>query len=1467
MKHFVFVLFLTFYSFSQAQELTQFSYYSINNGLSENNVTSLLQDKKGNMWFGTYDGLDKFDGYSFKVYKGNVENKFSLQNYQIDKIKQDRYGFIWIQTKEGRVYRFDPLTERFLPIPQCADRFRSFKRSLKISGLFNDGSIWLSSMEVDGGVFKIKYCNNTGNLQIAEIKSNSRSECIGNIRTMLQDQFTNTWILTHNKAYLVRRNSQLAEPFRMNKPANNIYAINDDSSFLYFGCENGLFCLCDSHRNVLTSVQSPFKGRIIDIHKVNNTELFILTDNDGFGLYNLSNNKFLVFNKTNGCGLKSNDFSTSYMDKQYNIWLETADQSIVYFEVNKRKINYFSSYDDKMLHYPSNSYSFITEDKNNTIWVQLKGVGICRYNKEANKLEPFYNGITTKERMFPNMVRTGMFDRQGNLWLCPINFGLVKVVFRQNPFICHKIIENQNFLEQNQIRSVFQDKNKQLWVGTKNGLLYLFDTNRKLLGWMGTTGRINGGKPLKALIYNITTDHTGAMWLSSKGQGLFRFRKIGKKNESSYEIKNFRHDPKDIYSINSNVIYYSFEDSHHRLWIATFDGGLNLVEEKNGQLYFINYLNRLKNYPVQECYRTRFITEDNHGLIYVASIRGMLAFKPIYQSPEKIMFHLYNHNSKDAQSISANDIHCILPAKDGNLYIGTYGGGLNVVRNGIDLKRKPAFKVYTKNNGAVSDVIYTLQEDSKQEIWASTQTKIIKFNPKTERFDIYNPVVSCPFNFMEATASKTEQGDLIYGTTEGFIQFNPKNVKENIFIPRIVLSQLQILNKNMEIGTTGSPLKKDIDDESKIQLDHAQNIISIGYSALDFTDPSGIQYAYKLDGVDKDWNYVGNQRIATYTNLQKGTYVFHVKSTNADGIWTENEKNLVIQKLPSFWESGWGIMFYITIFILILFLSLYILFTYYKLKNDVMLEHRVTNLKLRFFSDISHELRTPLTLIVAPVEHILQTESLPTNIKEQLIIVKRNADRMLRLINQLLDFKKVQSKKMKLILEEIHVGNYIKEISLNFCDLAKEKKITFTLEDNSNNALLWVDKDKFEKIIFNLLSNAFKYTQKGKQIKILMDENEDKVIISVIDQGIGIGKDMLKKIFNRFESLVTTNSLVSASTGIGLSLTKELVELHNATIEVVSEPGEGSVFKLLFLKGYQHFQNNEDYILQDSELCGANLDTNDLHPLNNLQNNLANKKERSTILIVEDNSELRSVLLSILQNNYTIFEASNGKEALAQLSDRSPDLIISDIMMPEMDGLEFTKKIKDDINFSHIPLILLTAKEDIESKLDAMKYCVDDYITKPFSSVYLEARVENILRLRMQLQEYYSHSSLSNTSLLSYSKITSKDDLLMTNIIQHIQDQIDDSKLSIDEIAISLGLSRSSLFKKIKSLTGLAPIDFIKELRLQKAAILIESGDYNISQVSYMVGFEDPRYFSKCFKHKFGDTPSEYKGKHHSGNI
>ena len=957
-----------------------------------------------------------------------------------------------------------------------------------------------------------------------------------------------------------------------------------------------------------------------------------------------------------------------------------------------------------------------------------------------------------------------------------------------------------------------------------------------------------------------------------------------------------------MYSLSDNNVYCVYEDHHGRIWAATFAGGINYISQgEHGETVFINHRNNLKGYPIDVCYKTRFITSDNNGRLWVGTTTGAVAFDENFKKPEDIQFHHFSRVPNDTKSLSNNDVHWIIATQQKELYLATFGGGLNKLIS-ISEDGHGEFKSYSVLDGLSSDVLLSIREDHKQNLWISTENGICKFVPSGERFENYDErSISFRVRFSEAASTLTSGGDMLFGTSNGLFMFSPDSIRKSSYVPPVVFSKLMVANEDVIPGEK-SILKVDLDDTQELVLSHDENIFSVQYAALDYTNPQNIQYAYILDGFEKQWTFADRQRSVTYTNLPKGDYIFRVRSTNSDGVWVDNERILNITILPSFWETPLAYVLYVCFVLLIIFVAVYILFTIYRLKHEVSVEQQISDIKLRFFTNISHELRTPLTLIAGPVEQVLKNDKLPADAREQLVVVERNTNRMLRLVNQILDFRKIQNKKMKMQVQQLNVVAFVRKIMDNFESVAEEHNIDFLFQTEKEALNLWVDADKFEKIVFNLLSNAFKYTPNGKMITVFIREDEGMVSVGVQDQGIGIAENKRKSLFVRFENLVDKNIFNQASSGIGLSLVKELVEMHKATISVDSRLGEGSCFKVDFLKGKEHYNSSVEFILEDSaaplsmerivDIANSSLQTEaaiadapDLE-VSAVKEEAEESSSKELMLLVEDNQELRSFLRSIFASTYRVVEASEGMEGWSKALKYLPDIIISDVMMPEKDGIEMTRELRADMTTSHIPIILLTAKTTIESKLEGLEYGADDYITKPFSATYLQARVENLLMQRKKLQNFYrdslTHVTVSETPVAqgetlaghasaepvssaaeepAMPEMSPNDRKFMDKLVDLMEQNMDNGELVVDDLVRELAVSRSVFFKKLKTLTGLAPIEFIKEMRIKRAAQLIETGEFNMTQISYMVGINDPRYFSKCFKAQVGMTPTEYREK------
>lgn len=1467
-----------------AQNNCFFTHYSSEDGLSQNTVMSMLQDHKGAMWFATWDGINRFNGYTFTTYKAGQGSQISLTNNRVDYMFEDKYGYLWLQTYDNTVHRFDPQTETFEQVPASGEG--SSFRITSINTLAN-GVTWLLTDQE--GAIRVTVDPDTYNVnpEIYTIKSGTFPA--DKYHKIYLDKSGNEWILTDNGLGMIRPGGKKAETYFVEtqnttqQTGQRFYSVTENQNEIYFGSDNGRLWRYQKDEDRFLLLEMPTKSMIVSIDCYAPDELLVTTSTDGFFTYQLSSRKLTHYSHVTCKALPDAPILRTYMDRNREIWFEQEVRGCAMHFNPITKVAKLEQLKVEPAAADRSSPSFhIHEDIRGTVWVHPYAGGMSYFDQEQNKLIPFYNEPGSKDWKFSNKVHSAFSDKQGNLWLGTHSKGLEKVTFKPVQFHLTIPHPEENESLSNEVRALLEDKDENVWVGLKSGELRLYDKSKQYVGYLTESGTIaKNGTPVDGVAYGLLQDSEGIIWIATKGRGLIRAEKNPRVGMQTYKLTRYTYNPEDIYSLSNDNVYNVYEDKKGRLWIATFAGGLNYMDkDENGQVIFINHRNHLKGYPIDNCYKVRFVTSDNDGRIWVGTTTGAISFAENFTNPENIVFHHYARVPSDPNSLSNNDVHWIINTRQNDLFLATFGGGLNKLIS-MDEEGDAVFKSYSVHDGLPSDVLLSIREDNKENLWISTEHGISKFIPSIDQFENYDDKsITFRVRFNEAASTITSDGDVLFGASSGVFRFHPDSIYKSSYIPPVQFSRLLIANQEVIPGEN-SILKNSLDNTESIVLTHKENIVSLQFAALDYTNPGNVQYAYMLEGLDKQWTYADKLRSATYTHLPKGKYVFKVKSTNSDGAWVDNIRSLNIEILPSFWETPLAYTLYFVFIILIILVAVYILFTIYRLKHEVSIEQQVSDIKLRFFTNISHELRTPLTLIAGPVECVLKNENLPADAREQLLVVERNTNRMLRLVNQILDFRKIQNKKMKMQVQRINIVSFVRKIMDNFESMAEEHQIDFVFETEKDELFLWVDEDKFEKIVFNLLSNAFKYTANGKMIAVFIREDQDSVTVEVRDQGIGIAENKKNSIFVRFENLVDKNLFNQSSSGIGLSLVKELVELHKAKISVDSKLGEGSSFKVEFLKGKEHYDESVEYILEDSKRVTAfekvidqdNPSVTERIPVGDAK---GSSHPQQVMLLVEDNQELRHFLRSIFAPKFKVVEAVNGMEGWSKALKFLPDIIISDVMMPEKDGIDMMKELRADMTTSHIPIVLLTAKTAIESKLQGLESGADDYITKPFSATYLQARVDNLISRRSKLQELYRANLIGNETIPANDQedinstqgdeptqpeMTSIDRKFMDKLLELMERNMDNGDLVVDDFVSELAVSRSVFFKKLKMLTGLAPIEFIKEMRIKRAAELIETGEFNMTQISYMVGINDPRYFSKCFKQRFSMTPTEYRDK------
>ncbi|MGQ1891390.1 hybrid sensor histidine kinase/response regulator transcription factor [Thermophagus sp. OGC60D27] len=1458
-------------AFSFSQENYHWTHYTTVDGLSQNAVTSILQDRRGFMWFATWNGLSRFDGYQFSNFKVKPGDEVDISSSRIDYIAEDKYGFIWLLTYGKNVCRFDPMKEEFANVPSLENEDFRIDRLITLPG----GATWL--LTADRGAFRVVTDTSSFNMVAYPYSLTRKNLATNKVHDVFQDNGGNEWILTNNGIGRITSNQDtipqlfFVQNSQIGQQPMAFFVAADFGEEIWFGADKGNICIYDKNKQQFSFLKLPSKAKIIALHLLSHKECLIATDNDGLFVFNGNHEKrFVYFSTKSRNKLKSDDILFTYQDSHGDVWIQQDIDSLARFNKLTGQISYY----DLKGHFVSdadNPNFMAHEDINQTLWIHPLGGGIFYFDRKNDQLVPFF-GSKKKSMHISDRLHSMYSDYQGNLWMSTRAKGLEKFVFPHGNF--NFLIPNQSpdNINDNHVRAVAEDHQGRIWIATKSNEILIYDSNLRLLGFLGMDGKLHEKKRyFDAPAYSLVPGRNGVMWIGTKGEGLIMAVPGTDTKEFAYSLFHYKNREEDLYSLSNNNVYHIFEDAQERLWIATLGGGINLVEkpyQPDHKLKFINYRNHFRNYPIDESFRVRFITYGPQNKIWAATTKGVVMFDANFEKGENLVFNHFTYIPGDSSCLSNNDVHDILWASNGDLYFATFGGGLNRL---VEFSEDsiPLFEHFTVKNGLPSDVLLALQEDSKGNIWITTENGLSRFNPQSKTFQNYNKAnYFYEIRFSEAAHIKDSKGKLWFGSQQGVLWFHPDMLSKSSFVPPLRFTEFRLFNRIVEVGE-GSPLPKPIDVVDKIVLKHSQNIFSIGFAALDMKYPQFVKYAVKLEGFDAEWRYIDHQRGVTYTNIQHGEYLFKVRSTNSDGVWVDNERCLPLIIRPSFWVTTWAYVIYIVLFLAIVFWGGFVLTTILRLRHKAELEHQLAQMKLDFFTNVSHELRTPLTLINGPLEEVLKQNDLSVTTKERLYVIKKNSDRMLRLIDQVLDFVKIHHKKMKLMVEQIDVAPLVKRVMDHFRFRAIDQKIIFTLENRLQNAYLWVDVDKFEKIIFNLLSNAFKYIDNGHRITVCIDEAENQVVIAICDDGKGISPEVMNRLFERFENGSLRKTSFQSSSGIGLAVVKEFVEMHHGRILVNSTPGEGTEFRLLFRKGLDHF-SAEVQIMNTSKFFWSNAEAN--QSCDDIAINSSEKEadhvcsELSSVLLVEDNREVRNFIKDSLVKSYHVIEACNGAEARKKAKENQPDLIISDLMMPVMDGVTLLQRIRQDIETSHIPFIILTARTNLESKLQGLGKGADAYITKPFSTSYLMARVQNLLQRQRQLQMVFRENMNGKEEPIqiepSQPQVTSMDDEFIRKLIRFMEKNMDNNELVVENLVAEMGVSRSVFSKKLKTLTGMAPIEFIRDMRMKRAAQLIKMGDYSISQVAFMVGMNDAGYFSRCFRSKFGLSPSQYKKRY-----
>jgi len=1357
-------LILLFHSnlFSQYNDI-KFRHLFVKDGLSQGWVRCIYQDKFGFIWFGTGDGLNRYDGYEFKIYKNLPGNKNTLSNNNIKKIVEDKKGNLWIGTQEG-LNLYNRESDNIQPIVSTLQ--------FSIEDIYsNDGGNVL--IATPAGLFLYDVIKLALKPLIQNVYAN----------VIFRDMKTNMWLGTFNGLLLITNSSYSYKTFKFNTNDNNIRSIcQDKRGRIWLGTNSS--------------------GLILMEFRNDNSDLPIIRN----FIHKTNNDKSI----SQGAVLAITD------DQHGKLWIGIENGGLDIIDLNSFNpdhciFNHFMYNSNDITSISSNSVHSIYKDNQNTIWIGTYGGGLNYYNKLAQRFQ------TVKQ-----------------------------------------IKDNPNSLIDNHI-NVLYNEGDYLWIGTEDGLTIWNKKNNTFQHYRFNYKSFNsiGANA----VWSIFRDSRKNMWIGTWAGGLDLM------NEKTKSFVHFRYDPNNQKSIGSNNIFRMIEDKDGELWIATMSGGVNKFDYKTKTFKRYKYdskVNSLSNDWVEN------LMEYGNDEIWISTTRAI----DIYNKKTG-RFLSFRHEVANKKSISHNGATAFFKDSRNNIWIGTEGG-LNLFH-----RNDSSFTYYREENGLPSNTINGIVEDNHGNLWLSTNKGISKFIqgsmvPEKPMFKNYDLSDGLQGNeFIKSSYCKDENGNIYFGGTEGFNVFNPDSIIENSLKSPVVITNLLIFNKPIGINTQNSPLKKIINLTDEITLSHNQSVFTLEYAALNYISTEKNKYAFILEGFEKDWNYVDTKRTATYTNLDPGEYIFRVKASNNDGVWNDEGASLKIKVLPPWWRSVWARIIYI----ILIGASLYFFRKYTLIstnfKKQLWLEHvekekaeELNKLKTLFFTNISHEFRTPLSLILSPLENLLNEASLKDNIKNQLLLIHRNANRLFSLVNDLMDFTKIEDKKLTISSHPNEIVLFTNELFDMFTETATKQKIEYTFQCEHKNILLWFDPDKIEKIILNLLSNAFKFTPSrgriivslektimDKQVKKLNNNNKlnEYVKISVIDNGPGIPKEHLDKIFDRFYQIPGNKQYNQSGTGIGLSLAKSLAELHNGYITVISEPWKETCFSV-FLPMNTKFKADESFdspeVIRKKFIPKLNV-----NPVIHNKEGVDSEFEKPLILIVEDNYELREYIVSRLQENYRIAEAENGRIGYEKTLETFPDLIISDIKMPEVTGIELCRNVKENISTSHIPVVLLTAKTTTGDKIEGIDKGADAYITKPFNLEFLEVTIRKLIETRKKLFQRFSQDIYIIPKEMSGNPL---DQGFLEKSIAYIHQNITNSDLSVENLAFYLLMSRSQTYRKIKALTGQSVTEFIRTIRLKMAITLFEEGELNISEIAFKVGFTSPAYFTKCFRIQFGKSPTEY---------
>jgi ligand-binding sensor domain-containing protein/signal transduction histidine kinase/DNA-binding response OmpR family regulator len=1342
----IYLLILEFAFVAYGQQPLILNQISVEDGLSQSSVISITQDKQGFMWFGTKDGLNKYNGNTFKVYRTNEGEK----DY-ILALHASKNGDLWIGSKTG-LRQYNSLADSFIDIHSRKGEF-GLKKGEAVNCIFESAAdkVWIGTQN---GL----YCLNPNQLnKVKKLLLGSNKESFGEIYAIYEDELKNIWA-----------GGRLGL-FRIKLEGNSIKVLN--------------YKITDSV-NYITSITEDKSGN-----------LWISKLNGGIMCYNRKrdNFKYYTHNRDNKNGLSDNTVRKIIVDKSGKIWIGTL-----------KGLNLF--------------------DPTKSTFTSYKHDGGNTYSLNQNSIYDIYQ------------------DRQGSVWIGTY-YGGINVAYSKNtPFKKYQASNVFNSISSNVVSAIMEDDKQNLWVGTEaEGLNYLDRKSLKFTYFKNDQQSLSSN-----LVKSIYKDRQGKIWIGVYGGGLNLLNNDGKiftHYKSQKQVKG---------TLSSNNVSAILEDKRGRFWIGTMGGGLNLFDRTTQK--FAVFTDTNKTQALSSNW-VKVLFEDSRENLWIGTLNGL----NVLEKNQKSFKWILKDNTKNG--LKSNYINAITESADGNIWIGTTHGGLGKFN-----PKNKQFDFYTTANGLISNNINSILEDKKHNLWLGTDKGLSKFDRQNGMIRNYNRRDGLPGNeFNTNSALITKSGEIFMGTLNGLISFNPSFIEESDFHYPTVFTGLKLFNKAVAVNDGSKILQTDISHTDELKLQYDQNTFTVEFAVLNFIKSDKNRYAYKLDNFDKDWISTSSPFVS-YTNLPPGKYNLLVKNANNDGVWNQTPSKLSILVYPPFWKTWWAYVTYVLIFSFVLYLIIKFFRERVKLERDLYYEHlenhrqqKFYQMKLDFFTNISHEFRTPLTLIKGPIDKALET--LPKDLPAQgyLASANKNISKLMQLVNELMDFRKAESGYMKVNLVLYNLIDVSKEAYGFFIQEAEIRSINYVFEATESYIPVNLDRHQFEKVIFNLLSNAFKFVSNFGSVKVQVIVKNEFAEISVLDNGPGIPEEDQNLLFNNFYQAASTENRENSS-GVGLALAKAITELHQGQITVISgsenniEEGYRTKFKITL--PLLHKSSDE---LVEAIHKVETLKREDIQIIHNIapQNGSAQLQqlEKPIVLLVEDNDEVRDFIKQSFTDDYQVLEAENGKKGLALAEQNIPDIVVSDVMMPEMDGLEFCRHIKSNEATSHIPVILLTARGTHEHKVDGLETGADVYITKPFSVKLLLLNMHNLLASREAMKQKFSKQIVLEPQNL---KISSPDEKFLKKVMDIVELKMEDPEFGVTDLIGEVNMSKNVLYRKLNALTGLSPGDFIKSMRLKRAAILLAQGKFTVADVTFSVGFNDPKYFGKEFKKYFGKSPSEY---------